>query len=418
MPEAQSRFKHPIFNLKFSFLLFGVLIVRELKSDPFEDYPFLNKTKNHLQYSNPKALKDFHSAWKNSRTKKFHVVHTGDSHVQNDVYPDQIRKNLQEKLGDGGQGMIFAYSAAGSYSPITYRTEHSNHWIRSKSFLPNQPLPMGITGMSCRTDEKDSELEFIFNQPIKNEYNRLKIFSSTGPGGFDIELIVDNSPSIHLDSKALSEREYLEIIIPPPQKKIRLVTREKLRENEYFEFYGMSLEKDGDTGLVWHNCGVGSARFNSILREEKFVYQLKIISPKLVILDFGTNDYLVSNRISKNLPSQIRKIIRMIKKNLPHSSILLTSTQDMNYKKKPRRVGPEFSGRIQKIASEMNCGFYDWFSVSGGMNSVENWKRYELMQTDSIHLTPRGYRLKADLFSLAIQKSMSQMDQKKSGIQF
>ena len=59
-----------------------------------------------------------------------------------------------------------------------------------------------------------------------------------------------------------------------------------------------------------------------------------ILKPDLVILDFGTNDILFKNAIDEKLSDQIEKSINRFRAINPEILIVLTSTQDLFYKKK------------------------------------------------------------------------------------
>src|ERR1041385_8179898 len=87
-------------------------------------YPYLHPEFSYVQFYNRSALDTFYKAWNETDHKKMSFVHLGDSHLQLDIYPGTMRKRLQGMLGDGGRGMMFAFSSAKTYSSVEYQTSH------------------------------------------------------------------------------------------------------------------------------------------------------------------------------------------------------------------------------------------------------------------------------------------------------
>ena len=102
----------------------------------------------------------------------------------------------------------------------------------------------------------------------------------------------------------------------------------------------------------------------------------------------------------------IIQTIKKIRSISPNISIILTSVQDMNYKGQNITKSKDFSDLIRKIAIQEDCIFYDWFYISGGRFSMKKWDEFLLARKDNIHLTALGYKIKAELFFNAIQKSI------------
>src|SRR3989304_5140759 len=91
-------------------------LLAQTKPDSTYKYPWMNYDLNYIQFYERDVLKSFSEKWKQTGVKKMSIVHMGDSHVQSDILPGEVRNILQPILGYGGRGMIFPYSAAKSYS--------------------------------------------------------------------------------------------------------------------------------------------------------------------------------------------------------------------------------------------------------------------------------------------------------------
>ena len=102
----------------------------------------------------------------------------------------------------------------------------------------------------------------------------------------------------------------------------------------------------------------------------------------------------------------------------PNATIILTSSQDLFYKKRNCRSGIPFSDLIHRIAAETKCAVFDWFWISGGQGTMHNWVKEGIAQPDYVHLSVRGYQLKGDLFFEAIKNTMTWLDRNQTGEEF
>lgn len=382
------------------------------------DYNWMHPELNMLQFYDRSALVDFYKKWNNTDKKKLTVIHFGDSHCQHDVLPGQIRKRLQEKHGKGGRGLMFPTSTARTYSSVEYTTKHTGTWKAERSITMRPKLPMGIRGMSCRTENAPASLVFNFKQDVPAEYTQLKIFCKRDIRSFDITAETSGK-RVPIIVDASDRKPYVTVQIPAiKDRKLTLhIVKNEAYESE-FEFYGMSLENPEDKGVIVHNAGVGAARYNSLLHQVLLWEQFPHIRPDVAIVDFGTNDFLYYDKIRPELESEIKTIIDKMRKVVPDITIILTSTSDLYWKKRNCKASEPFSDMMHRIAHEKKCALYDWFWISGGQGTMLNWTRSGLAQPDMIHLTVRGYRLKGNLFADAMQNSLEWLEKNPEANEF
>jgi hypothetical protein len=391
-------------NLLFIIFIFFFINSIYTQSNIYDSYPFLSKDHNLVQFYNKSSLEKFISGWENIENRKLVVVHIGDSHLQNDAFPGRIRKNLQDKLGYGGRGIMFPYSAAKTYSNHSYHTDHTGEWEFSKNIHSKPRLPLGLSGMSVKTTIPESQLRFTFKTPEPEHYQILKVFYKLKSSNAYIQVGVDSN--ILEQKLEVFKIPYPSIPLPSIQNSLSFTFKSENGDESEVYFYGMSLESINNQGIIWHNCGVDGARYKSILQSKLFGKQLKSLEPDLVVLDLGTNEYAVGDSIHPLLENEILLLIDRIKSSSPNVSIILNSTQDMSYKGKNLKSGRSFLKLIKKIAKETNSAFYDFYSVAGGDESMEQWYQNKLARKDFIHLTNEGYYLKGDLYSSALIDTM------------
>ncbi len=382
------------------------------------EYSWMHPELNMLQFYDRTALMNFYNKWQKTDREKLTIIHFGDSHCQHDVLPGQIRKRMQAVHGKGGRGLMFPTSTAKTYSSVEYSTKHTGNWKAERSITLRPKLPMGIRGMSCRTESAPASLIFEFKQDVPKEYTQLKIFCKKDIRSFDIS-IEANGQRIPVKVDASDRKPYVTVNIPAiTNRKLTLhIVKTEPYESE-FEFYGMSLENPEDKGVVVHNAGVGAARYNSLLHQVLLWEQLPHLQPDVAIIDFGTNDFLYYDKIRPELESEIKTIIDKMRKVAPDITIILTSTSDLYWKKRNCKSSQAFSDMIHRIAHEKKCALYDWYWISGGQGTMLNWTRKGLAQPDMIHLTVRGYRLKGDLFFDAISNTLDWLEKNPTANEF
>lgn len=369
-----------------------------------------------IQFFDRDALDHFYKSWKNTKNKKMSIVHLGDSHLQSDIYPARIRRNFQRIHGDGGRGMVFPYSTAKTYSSLEYKTTHTGDWTYAKSLVLPPKLPLGVIGMTSNTVDSDASFTFTFDSAVPPSYDKLRIFCKKSHNSYDMQFtFAEKIILVPVDSVAGDSLPYIEIKMP---KTDHVLSVKMVKNNPYesqFEFYGMSLETSSNTGMILHNCGVGGAKYESILYEDLFDQQLPALDPDLVIIDFGTNNYIYEDSIHPDMDSIIIATIQRVRKDVPEASIILTSTQDMVRKGHDMVCGEQFSDLVRGIARKYHCGFFDWYWISGGRGTMVKWGDKGFAQPDGIHLSIKGYKLKGDLFTNAVLQTIDWMDKNPAG---
>ncbi len=372
------------------------------------NFPWLHPELNAVQFFNKSALSRFLNKWSKNDSKTISIAHLGDSHVQPDIYSGEMRRQLQALKGNGGRGMIFPYSVAKTYSANDYKSTYTGTWKCAKSIEYAPKLPLGASGATCLTFDRNASFTISFHKPVNESNKIVKLFCKKTDKSFDFIIkSADKQVMVVVDKFVSPGLPYIEIELPIIGNSITVqLVKQNANESE-FEFYGMSLESTNREGLMLHCLGIGGAMYGSILAQKLFEGQLPFLNPDLVIVDFGTNDYLYKDVIPDNLESQIKSVIRKVRFSAPNADILLTSAQDMNRKGKNIASGEAFSDLIRKIAKDENCAFYDWFWVSGGPRTMTLWNQNGLSQNDMIHLSSAGYKLKGHLLTEALIKTLN-----------
>ena len=398
-------------KLTFLFILSAFPLIAQIT------FPSALKVDTHFAkiqcYSN-ETLKNLATHFENVSKDKVVIIHYGGSHIQAEYPTTVARRNFTEKYGDGGRGLIFSYGAANTYSSINYTSTHKGKWKYAKSFQSrNKQLPIGVCGMVVESIDSNGSLHFKFKKKIEKQKFKIHVFFENDSISNDMKLTID-SVLITKESHQLMYFPYgVSFNFDQPITAIDLNVQKK-PEGSRFRFYGMSIEKEENAGVVYHSTGVGAAAFRSVLILDKAEDQAKVLQPDIVLLDFGTNDILYTNKIDPKLESQVLKAIQKFRAINPNILIVLTSTQDLFYKGHPVTAGVDFRDLMDSIARKNNCLFWNWYDISGGLNTIRDWIQEGYAQKDHIHLTKKGYEVKGQLLYDSFVNTLEQFKKNSS----
>jgi LysM repeat protein/lysophospholipase L1-like esterase len=372
-------------------------------------FPWYAPSINYVQFYHKSAIKHFYESLNQTAKTKISIMHMGDSHIQSEIPTGVARQLLQQKYGDGGRGLVFPYSAAKTYSSIHYSSKHEGNWQYAKTLKVPPAIPLGIMGMSVKTEDSTASLTYTFNNKFPANYKTLKIYCNIDSLSYDINVEADGVVyPVEIDAVRLPNNlPYVLVNVQSLSNVITLKCVKTARSQKEFLFYGLEITSNDDKGIVYHSAGVGGSRFKGLLHIEKFNSHLKTINPDLVILDLGTNDFLYDDSIKSNLRAEIVEIITNVRIATPLASILLCTTQDLYYKQKNIESCEKFSTLLQGIAKDLDCALWDWFWISGGPKVLKNWQAEGLARTDLIHLTNSGYKVKGKLLYDGIENTMA-----------
>ncbi|MCS7075094.1 MAG: LysM peptidoglycan-binding domain-containing protein [Bacteroidia bacterium] len=386
--------------------LFSILFPFSLQVRAQEKYSWMYPQLNYIQFYDRKDIEPLYQAWQNVDKQKLVILHMGDSHLQSGYYPERLREELIKVLGDGGQGIMVNYSAVKTYPSCAVTTSCTGNWTAARCIVLKPKLTLGVSGMTVHTQEEGATLSFTLNRENIKNYTLLKLLVKKDTTCFDFEIETGDKKIL---VKTFSYPEKPEITISLDNFTSKTITLRTIKTSpiqDHFEFYGMSLESAENKGLLLHNAGVGASRFLSVLLQDLFMQQLPVFSPNLVILDYGTNDYLYKDKIDTSLETEIKKIIENIRAACPNAVIMLTTTQDMKKRNVSLKSAVKFVDLIHKIAQEEHCIIYDWYWISGGYGVAKEWNQAGLMSRDMVHLTPRGYQLKGEFLADAFKNTI------------
>ena len=396
----------------------GVLItisIIQLFSQPlywntfdYPKYPWIDSTVNLIQTHNRQSIAPLMQKLKSTNKERVHILHIGDSHVQADIFTHEARTLLGGSFGYAGRGMVFPYTTARTHTAADYRCYHTGKWYYARNVERRPDLPLGVTGVTSKTYDTNAQFKLKFKEDaIREDYNQVKILCKRIPGSFDVR-VIGGTDTVVLDIYSSPKDTLTDLITANfsrgyQEYLFEIISRDSNQKS--FEIYGISIESDKNTGLLYTSVGINGAGHYSIMRENRLPQHLETLSPDAIILDIGANDFYRGGMNKEKFKGNLISILEMFKTYAPNALVILSNSQDILRGGYSVRACSIFSLMISEVAKSENVAFYDWYRVAGGNHSMKIWKSLHLANRDGVHLTRNGYELKGSLIYQAFGKT-------------
>ncbi len=394
-------------------LIFTVILPRIGwgQDDPYDivRYPFVHLDKNKLLFFDDSSSFEnlFHlfDVLLFQGKGEINIVHFGGSHIQADVWSNQMRQRLQtfHPGNKGSRGLIFPFRVAKTNGPSNLSINYTGTWKRCRSVTKTSDCTLGLTGISVATEDSVSKIEILLKNEgyLAYDFNKVKIFYNTMNPGYQIDVLNVGINNIVSDSI----NGYTEFTFDRYLTKLEVRFTKTDSCATKFELFGIEFENE-DPGITYHGIGVNGASVPSYLRCSLLANHLKVIEPDLVIFSIGINDASESDFSTKRFIAHYDSLIARIKSVAPNVAILFTTNND-SYKRRRylNKNGEIVKKAMYELAKKHKCGVWDLFTIMGGLNSIVLWQRYGLAKRDKVHFTTEGYVLVGNLMFNAMLRS-------------
>jgi lysophospholipase L1-like esterase len=373
----------------------------------------------------------------------------GDSHTAGDSMTSRLRATLQSRFGDGGRGLVAAgRPPTRHYYQRDVRYGASGSWKASVGGHRGDAEPFGIDGLRVFGDRKGSQLwvETCPDCQAGTSVAQLEILYYAAPDHGVLRYRVDDGAWQQLATKTQP--------IEPPHPARTVVTvpdgpHKLLLEHGGqgpLDLFGVVMERT-HPGVIVDSLGVVGRRLGSLRSWDWSIIgeQLSTRDPRLVVLQYGTNEADDPDLDLEQLAKYYDETILRIRSAAPTASILILGPPDMGAReagkacdKPPRpsrapprvtdsggrpRTGtppdagvipecewktPNVLGRIIAVehaaALRNHVAFFDTFAAMGGGDRMHEWVLAEpkVAYKDHVHFTDVGYQRWADLLSGAL----------------
>lgn len=343
--------------------------------------------------------------------RKVNIVHVGDSHIQADYMTSIIRRNFHRHFGNAGRGLVVPLRVARTNEPNNFKTSSNVTWNSKRCVFPEQPLPIGIGGVTIESADETASLEIFMNDLwLDYRFNTLTLFYEEDGKAFDFSLSdlegrLLGRISGHTDD---SIHNHARISWPDRLNAISIKSAKGAPTQRRAMIYGAVLE-NSMPGVLYHTIGVNGARFRHYGEARYFAEQTAALHADLFIISLGTNESIDYPYVNKNFFSEIDGLLSKLKMHNPQAEFILVTPQEVfRQKNKPNPGIMQVRELIIQYAVENGLAFYDMFRAMGGEHSAGRWSENALLSKDGIHLTRDGYEYQGNLFYHAIMKGYNQ----------
>jgi len=398
------------FTAAFCFLTLAVA-AQDTISFQFKAYRFLKEEDNEI--INVSVLSDLFERLYQLRkgvVNQVNLVQIGDSHIQADFLSGTIRQHVQRDFGNAGRGLIVPGRVAQTNEPSNIYTSSNTAWQAKRCVFPDQPLPIGLGGITIQTRQPDARLNIkTLNLPVpaNHRFNTITVFYEKSFASFNVAIkdSLDNNVAFVGPYTFEPFTNSSRVTLPFHTNQVTLQTLKSISSQESFTLFGLSLE-NGKAGVIFHSIGVNGAKYKHYNAARYFAEQTQALRPELFIISLGTNESLDYPYIDPQFFNEMDRLIESLKAKNPQAVFLLTTPPE-HYRKKTRR-NPGVStvrNSIIQYAQQKNLAYWDMFQAGGGTHSADQYKNAGLLQRDGVHFTKEGYELQGNLFYAAFIKA-------------
>ncbi len=320
------------------------------------------------------------------------VLHVGGSHVQGGTLSDRLRRHfLSMRYGmEGGRGLVFPFSAAGTNTPVSYSSSWQGSW-ESATCLKPADEELGLTGMAVMA--RDTSAKVILDlvprerQLLQQRYvfNRVDVM---GSGTLEPILLLNGRDTL----RGIGTENLRHFDIPYYTDWVQLAFTGQGR----YSLRGLYLDKPYG-GFSLSEAGVNGASTISWLRCNLWEQEMHRVMPDMVIFSIGINDIQGEDFDARRFKGNYRELVKRVRRVNPHCAILFSGINDSWRHRAVNRHTEAAEKAFRELAQEFDAAFWDWYGVMGGAGSMAKWEEAGLAQADKIHFTPAGYKLVGDL---------------------
>ena len=326
------------------------------------------------------------------------VLHVGGSHVQGGTWSDRLRRDfLSLRYGaDGGRGLVFPFSAAGTNTPASYSSSYSGNWESATCLKPHD-VTLGLTGMAVTA--RDTSARVVIDLLPRESHMLQQRYT------FDrVDVLGEGSlePVLLLNKKDTLRGVNGHFVLPYYTDWVQL----GFTGSGEFTLRGLYLDKSNQ-GFSLMEAGVNGASTAAWLRCDLWEQDLRRVMPDLVIFSIGINDIQGADFDTRRFKEHYRELIKAVRRVNPYCAILFSGINDSWRRRDVNSNTAAAEQAFRDLAKECTGVFWDWYRVMGGYGSIARWQEAGLAQADKVHLTPAGYKLVADLMFDAILDSYS-----------
>jgi lysophospholipase L1-like esterase len=326
------------------------------------------------------------------------VLHYGDSPTTADLITGDVRSLLQARFGDAGHGYLLVDKPWAWYGHRD--TDISGHgWTIVTAVGRMRPEDYGLGGARFEGTSGAGSHITLKGAPQSS----MDLMFLARPGGGSVAITADNDlgkgqPVTTVDTGeeegAAAKLVAESVPLPAHTKAVDIKVA-----NGKVELFGETFVRER-SGILYDSLGLNGASTTVLSRgfdRTDWAAALQHVAPKLVIINYGTNESSFGSFVDKQYEGELRLTIQRIRNALPNVSILVMSPMDRGERSGIEQIQtmstiPRIVAIQKRVAADTHCAFFDTFNAMGGDGTMARWYNGNprLVAGDLIHPTPQG----------------------------
>lgn len=346
------------------------------------------------------------------KIKQVRILHIGDSHIQADFFTGTVRDSLQRRFGSAGRGLYFPYRTAGTNGPDAVKDKASEAaWKMKRCAFPSQPMPIGIMGITLEVAQNAYIDVYVREEDSAALFDELRVFSDD-PSKLELTVMSpDGNTRYAAHGAPIEKKKHLtEYGLGELKSAIRIqLEPEPADSTAPVHLYGLQLNNSKAHGVQYNMIGVNGAKFSDYNATRYFFSQLEYVPADLIIVSLGTNEALSLTYAADSMYMALDQFYKKLRQVQPNSSILFTAPPDTYYQH--TQANPHTAEIVEierRYAIAHDCGFWDFYTIMGGLGSVVNWYKQGMGNKDLVHFLRPGYQKQGQLLYSALMNAYEQ----------
>jgi lysophospholipase L1-like esterase len=355
----------------------------------------------------------------------------GDSHTAGDSMTSRLRVSWQTRFGDAGRGLVAAgRPPTRHYYQRDVRYGRSGDWTAAVGGHRGDSEPFGIAGLRVSGRGKGAQLwiETCPDCQAGRAAAQFELLYYAAPDHGVVRYKVDDLPWVDVPTKtgAIEPPHPGRMVIPVADGPHRLMLEHG--GGGQVDLFGVVMERLRP-GVVVDSLGVVGRRLGSLRSWDWSIIgeQLSTRDPRLVVLQYGTNESDDPDLNLDDLARYYDETILRIRAAAPTASILILGPPDTGVREASKSqcekllakpdagIIAECEYRTPAVLTEIiavehaaavrnHVAFFDTFAAMGGADQMDAWFNAEpkVAYKDRVHFTDIGYQRWADALTGAL----------------
>jgi lysophospholipase L1-like esterase len=338
------------------------------------------------------------------------VAFWGASHVAGEYFTGEVRRILQDRLGDAGHGFVMPAPPWTGYRGSDVNLCAGGTWVSDfdRRVGGREDGRFGVGGMSVEAIDAASFgwVQTTTTNPHGQRVARFEVEFLQQETGGTLLASLDEQPPVEIATHGPTGPGLAVLRVPDGPHRLRLSPK----GDGPVRLLGTVMERE-TPGIVVDAMGVNGRTASSWQRwdAELMKAYLDRRRPDVAVLAYGTNEAndasLTDAAYRASLPSTLSRFRGL----LPDTPCVLIGPSDRAKKRKRSTYAvwsrTEPVARIQaEIGPQYGCATWDLQAAMGGPGSILRWWQAEptLAAGDLIHLSAAGYQEVARRFVAAV----------------